>query len=115
MKTKPVKMFICEGSFFANLTLLPVESSRHFARLLLAQETGSWPAARYSCFPASSSIPASPIGKINPKDAEIPLSADSHAVQNPPKDSNALSIPTSLTQNRDLRCTSSAPGAPFST
>lgn len=115
MKTKPVKMFICEGSFLAKLTLLPLKSSRHFAHLLTAQETGSWPAVRYSCFPAPSSIPTSPVGKVNPKDAEIPLSTDSHAGQNPMKDSNALLIPTSLTPNRDLRYTSFAPGAPFST
>lgn len=59
---------------------------------------------RHSWLPASPSIPTSPIRKVNPKDAEIPLSADNRVGQNPPKASNALPIPTqsSSTQNGDL-------------
>lgn len=44
--------------------------------------------------PAPPSIPTSAVGKVNPKDAEIPPHADSCVGQNPPKASNALPIPT---------------------
>lgn len=86
------------------MTLLPVEGSRRLARLLTAQETGSWPAVRHSWLPASPTVPTSPVGKVNPKDAEVPPSTGSCVGQNPPKASNALLIPTqtSLTQNGDL-------------
>lgn len=78
LKPKPVKTFYIWGqwSYLALLTLLPVEGRRHFALLLTAQETSSWPAVRHSWIPAPLSIPTSP-GKINPKDAEIPLTTGS--------------------------------------
>lgn len=85
------------------MTLLPVEGSRRPALLLTAQETSSWPAVRHSWIPAYPSIPTPP-RKINPKDAEIPLTTGSRAGQNPLRASRDPQIPnqTFLAKNEDL-------------
>lgn len=89
--------------FFSTTDSSPCGRQQGLALLLTAQETSSWPAVRHSWIPASLSIPTSP-GKVNPRDAEIPLATGSGVGQNPLRASTAPQIPnqTNLTKNEDL-------------
>lgn len=80
-----------------------MEGSRILAFLLTAQETSSWPSVGHIWIPAFPSIPTSP-RKINPKDAEIPLTTGTCAGQNSLRTSSAPQIPnqTDLAKNEDL-------------